>query len=130
MSLNIASQKRLLLLLVIGFGALYASLSRAKDDDALARTVAPPPTTVSATIKIDGTPIASGRMFFHLPRDQFVGGKIKAGKCQLDFVPTGSYKITIESKGLPERFSSLEQTGLAVVVVPGLNDMAFELLSD
>jgi hypothetical protein len=130
MALNIVSHKFPLLLLVIGFGALYASLSRAEDDDAPARTVAPPPTTVSATINIDGKPVAGGRIFFHLPRDQFAGGRIKAGKCQLDFVPTGSYKITIESNGVPEHYSSLEQTHFAVEVVPGLNVLTIELVSD
>ena len=112
--------------------ALCASAITAKDNDLPpATTVAvndlPPATTIAVTVSLDGKPLKGGRIFFHLPKDQFMGCKIKSGKCKLDCVPAGTYKITIESKGLPSRYSSFEQAVLVCEVVPGPGKNVFEL---
>ncbi len=122
MSPYVTRYKWFLLLFLIG--VVYASALRADDGDV------PPRTIVAVTTSLDGKPLASGRIFFHLPKDQFVGAKIKAGKCQLDYVPAGTHKVTIESKGMPKRFSSFEQAALVVKIVPGNNRFTFVLTSD
>jgi len=110
-------------------GTVYGSTLRADDGD---RTVDsnPPPTIVAATISLNGNPLKGGRIFFHLPKNQFAGGKIESGKCQLDCVPAGTHKVTIESKGLPKRYSLIEVTALIVQIAPGNNQFAFELTSN
>ena len=132
MSANIMRYRWLLLLLLVGLGAVCASALPAEDNDAPPRTVASPQTIVAVTVSLDGKPLTSGRIFFHLPKDQFAGGKIKSGKCQLDCVPAGTHKVTIESKGLPKHYSSFEQAALVVEIVsrPRKNSFAFELVSD
>ena len=124
MSLKCMQHQSLLMLFLIGMATLPVSATLAETDDVSQRT------TVAVAISLDGEPLANGRIFFHLPKDQFSGGKIESGKCRLDCVPAGIYVVTIESKGLPRRYSSLEQAGLTVQVIPGNNDFAFELSSD
>jgi hypothetical protein len=36
--------------------------------------------TVKGTVTVRGKPLATGRIFFYLGNDQFVGAKIKDGK--------------------------------------------------
>ena len=132
MSGHIMRYKWLLLLLPVGFAAVRASVVCAEDNDTPPRGVAPPQTIVAITVSLDGKPLTSGRIFFHLPKDQFTGGKIKSGKCYLDCVPVGIHKVTIESKGLPRRYSSFEQSPLVVEILPRprKNSFAFELVTD
>jgi len=131
MSPYIMRNKWFLLLPLIGIGAIYASALRAEDDDTSPRKDTPPRTIVAVTISLDGKPLTSGRIFFHLPKDQFAGGRIKSGKCQLDCVPAGTHTVTIESKGLPIRYSAFEQASLIVEITPGNNNhLAFQLKSD
>jgi len=130
MSPNIMRYKWFLLTSLIGIGVVCASAIRAEDDDTSPQTDAPQRTIVAVTISLDGKPLTSGRIFFHLPKDQFAGGKIKSGKCQLDCVPIGTHKVTIESKGLPKRYSLFEMAALIVQIAPGNNQFAFELTSN
>lgn len=113
-----------LLLLFIAIAAIQVRVLSAGDANV------PPGTTVTVTATLDGKPLANGRISFHLPKNQFAGGKIESGKCQLDCVPAGIHRVTIESKGLPKRYSSPEQAGLVVEVNPGDNNFAFELSSE
>ena len=124
MSVMFVKHRSLLMLLLIGIATLHVPTFSAENDDVSLRT------TVAIAISLDDEPLANGRIFFHLPKNQFLGGKIESGKCRLDCVPAGTYKITIESEGLPRRYSSVEQAILTVQVAPGKNDFAFELLSD
>ena len=85
--------------------------------------------SVSGTITLDGAPLASGRIIFHQDNDQFVGAKIKDGKYNLDRVPVGSHRVSVESKGLPARYSSEEQTALRIEIAKGKNVADFDLRS-
>lgn len=124
MSFKTVKHQSFLLLLFIGIAAIQVPAFSAGDANV------PPGTTVTVTAALDGKPLANGRIFFHLPKNQFAGAKIESGKCQLDCVPAGIHRVTIESKGLPKRYSSPEQTGLVVEITPGNNNFAFELSSD
>ncbi len=87
------------------------------------------PVVVKVNVSLDGKLLEDGRIFFHLPKDQFVGAKIKSGKCTLDCVPAGTCKVTVESEGVPPKYSSLEQAALVVAVKPGKNAFDFALTS-
>ena len=96
------------ILLMLVIGALYASALGANDREVVQLT------TLELTVLLDGKPLADGRIFFH-PRwtkDQFVGARIRSGKCKLDYVPVGIHKVTFESKGMPKHYSSLKQASL------------------
>jgi len=100
-------------LLVVG--AVYASAIRAEESKPATAT------TVDILVTLDGRPLESGRIFFHLPRDQFVGGKITVGKCKLDCVPPCTYVITIEGKDVPPKYAELKQAVLRLTVTAGDN---------
>jgi hypothetical protein len=81
--------------------------------------------TVKGTVTLEGKPLASGRIFFHLKNDQFVGGKIKNGEYSVERVPAGKWRITVEGEGVPAKYSSDEKAILEVEVVanPGAYDI-------
>jgi hypothetical protein len=83
---------------------------------------------IKGMITLDGKPIPSGRVFFFVG-DQFVGCKIKDGRFTVDRVAIGMYAVTIESKGVPARYSSEDTTGLRVQVRTGANVFNFDLTS-
>lgn len=124
MSSTFLRHQSLAFLFLVGIATLHGSPLAAEDIAVDSKT------TVAVSIALDGKPMESGKIFFHLPKDQFAGGQIKAGKCQLDCVPAGNQAVTIVSKGVPKRYSSLEQTVLSVRILPGKNVFAFELSSD
>lgn len=85
--------------------------------------------TVKGTVTLDGKPLPGGRIIFHLGADQFVGAKIKDGAFKLDRAPAGTHKVTVESPGLPARYTSEEQSALRVEVKKGANELTFYLKS-
>jgi hypothetical protein len=77
--------------------------------------------TVGGKVIYNGQPLTDATITFHLKDDQFVGGKIKDGRFLVDRVPSGTAKVTIDSKNvaLPAKFASPESSGLSVDVGKG-----------
>jgi hypothetical protein len=86
-------------------------------------------TTIRGLVIINGKPLA-GRILFHLDKGQFVGAKLdEEGRFTIDRVPLGEQHVTVEGKGVPEKYASEKSSGLSVKVVEGENSFVFELRS-
>src|SRR5689334_23333670 len=72
--------------------------------------------TVRGTVTVDGKPLDSGRIFFFIGDDQFVGAKVKDGQYMVDRVPVGRHTVTVEGKGVSDRYSSQDRSALTVAV--------------
>ena len=86
--------------------------------------------TVKGIITLEGKPLASGRIFFHLKNDQFVGAKIKNGEYSVERVPLGFWRITVEGDGVPAKYSSEEKAGVKVEVVANAVPGAYDIKLD
>jgi hypothetical protein len=85
--------------------------------------------SVEGLITLDGQPIADGSIKFH-GVSQSVGAKSRPdGEFLIPLVPTGQYRITIEGRGLPQKYSAENQSALTAVVSEGMNVFHFELRS-
>jgi hypothetical protein len=85
---------------------------------------------VRGRVTLDGKPLPGGRIIFHQADGQFLGSKIKKdGTFKVDRVPVGTYTITFESEGVPEKYASEETSPLRVEVKCGANSLEFELVS-
>lgn len=85
-------------------------------------------TTINGRVVLNGKPL-EGRILFHLDKGQFVGATLDAeGRFTIDRVPLGDRQVTIEGKGVPEKYASEKQSGLKVQVVEGANEFQFELV--
>jgi hypothetical protein len=83
---------------------------------------------VAGTIRIDGKPLAGGKIAFHRDNGQFVGSKVKDGKYKVDRVPAGILRVTLEGKGVPLKYASEDTSGLVVEVVEdGPNRFDFDV---
>jgi hypothetical protein len=81
---------------------------------------------VNGLVTMRGKPV-TGKITFHVD-DQFVGAKVDAdGRFQVKRVATGTYKVTIEGKGVPEKYTAEGLTQLTVDVKEGGNTFDFEL---
>jgi SAM-dependent methyltransferase len=85
--------------------------------------------SVKGTISWNGKPVAKGRIFFHLDKDQFVGAKIKDGSYAMDRVPVGEWTITIESEGIPASYSAEDKSPLRIKVNKGNQNINVELMN-
>jgi hypothetical protein len=81
---------------------------------------------VTGVITLRGKPL-TGKVTFHLD-DQFVGSKVKDdGTYKVHRVTVGKYKVTLEGKFVPARFTSEDITPLTVEVKEGDNTFDFNL---
>jgi hypothetical protein len=74
---------------------------------------------LSGMVTVKGKPLAVGKVTFHLDNGQFVGSKVKDGKYEIDRVPTGTRKVTVEGEGVPAAYAREEATPLTVEVKEG-----------
>lgn len=108
---------RLILVAVVATGGLLLAADQ---------TDKPADGKVTGVVTMRGKPI-TGKVTFHLD-DQFVGAKVKEdGYYKVNRVLVGKYKVTIEGKGLPEKFASEDTTPLTVEVKEGGNAFQFNL---
>jgi hypothetical protein len=82
---------------------------------------------VKGKVTLEGKPLASGRIIFHLKNDQFVGAKIKDGEYSVERVPAGTWRIMVEGQGVPWRYNSDEKSGLQVEVVANAAPGAYDI---
>jgi hypothetical protein len=83
--------------------------------------------TVKGIVTLEGKPLASGRIFFHLKNDQFVGAKIKNGEYSVEKVPAGTWRITVDGEGVPAKYSSDEKAIVKVEVVANAVPGAYDI---
>ncbi len=110
--------------LVLGLALLFllGSGPRAMAGDEIA--------VVEGKVSLDGKPLTSGRIIFHQDNGQFIGAKInKDGTFKVDRVLVGKHRVTVEAKGVPEKYASEEVTALRVEVQDAKNVFNFELTS-
>jgi type 1 fimbria pilin len=86
-----------------------------------------PTPAINGTIQFQGKPVDDGKIIFHIADGEFVGAKIKDGAYKLTRVPAGTWRVSIEAKGMPARYSSEEATPLTVQVSAGTNTFDFDL---
>lgn len=98
-------------------GLLPAAAPAAKDADA----------KVTGTIAFNGKPLSAAKVTFHFG-DEFVGAKIKDdGKYTVNRIAPGTYKVTIEGKHVPEKFTSDDRTPLVAEIKAGKNEIDLSL---
>lgn len=71
---------------------------------------------VTGTIKIDGKPLAGGKIAFHRDNGQFAGSRIKDGKYKVDCVRAGVLRVTLQGKDVPAKYASEDTSPLVVEV--------------
>jgi hypothetical protein len=84
---------------------------------------------VTGKITLNDKPLQEGKVTFHLPNDQFIGAKIKPdGTYLIDRVPAGTFKVTIEGKGVPPKYATEEASEIKVTIKKG-GEFNFDLKS-
>src|SRR5262245_52936186 len=78
--------------------------------------------------RLDGRPLAAGKIYFYLDDGEFVGSKIKDGRYKVTRIPAGEWRVAIEGAGVPARFASEETSGLRVTVKEGSNTFDIDLM--
>jgi len=86
-----------------------------------------PNLVVDGTVTFRGVPVADGKILFQLADDEFVGGKIKDGRYRLTRVPAGTWRISLQAKGVPARFASEEASPFRAEVKPGQNSIDLDV---
>jgi hypothetical protein len=82
---------------------------------------------VSGSVAVNGMPLAAGRVILHLDDGQFVGCQVKDGKFAIDRVPAGVRRVSVEGKGVPDRYGP-QVSPLVIEVREGENrECAFDL---
>jgi hypothetical protein len=84
--------------------------------------------SVKGQVTYKGVALAKGRILFHFDNDQMIGAKIKDGQYSIKKIPPGEYQITVESEGIPMKYSRDDTTPLKFVVKKGSqnHDVAFD----
>ena len=104
-------------LVVVAVWFFVSSPARAADNE------------VTGKITLNDKPLQEGKVTFYLPNDQFIGAKIKPdGTYRIDRVPAGTFKVTIEGKGVPSKYATEAETALTVAVKKG-GEFNFDLKS-
>lgn len=82
--------------------------------------------SVSGQITVNGQPLPSGRVFFILDDDQFVGSKVKDGAFTVKRVPVGVCQVAFEGEGVPAKVGG-GKSPFKVNVEVGKNQFDFDV---
>jgi hypothetical protein len=87
---------------------------------------------VKGTVSVNGKPLAEGKISLRSNKGgEPVSADVADGKYKIDGMKPGSYIVSIESKGekanVPKKYSEQATSGLMGTVVPGDNELQFEL---
>jgi hypothetical protein len=91
--------------------------------------------SVTGRVTLDGKPLGTGKVIFHIGDGQFVGSKIgPEGEFKVGRVPKGTHKVTVEAiingrNVLPPVYSSEERSELRFEVKKGENVLDLQLKS-
>lgn len=83
---------------------------------------------VQGIVTVNGRPVAAGKVILHGQVGKPVETPVKDGKYLAARVPTGEKTVTIEGKGVPAKYSSVETSPLKAAIVAGQNELDFELI--
>lgn len=110
--------QRMLLLGVFVIFALFTAASPAAEAELAKAT---------GVVTFEGKPLAEGKITLYRDNGQFVGAKIKDGKYAIDFIPVGMFRVTLEGKDVPPKYSLEDASGLTVTTTAGKNVFDFSL---
>lgn len=85
---------------------------------------------VSGRVVVSGQPLGAGKLVLYLGTGEFLGttvGKDGAYSFQKLPVPTGTYTVAIEGKGVPAKYQDEKVTPLRIEVREGENTFDFDL---
>ena len=74
------------------------------------------PTRISGHVAFNGKPLAAGKLVFSLDDDEFVGARIKDGRFKLKYVPSGTWRVAIESDDVPAKYRGEETSGSSIFI--------------
>lgn len=78
-------------------------------------------------VDFNGKPLSSGTITLYRDNGQFTGCKINHGKFRMDSVLPGKLRVTIQGKGVPDKYASEEASVLVVEIQKGKNQFDFSL---
>lgn len=113
------SQRQLRVVMFAAFGLLIAA------DPTFAADA-----QVSGRVVVAGVPLGAGKVVLYLGTGEFLGtsvGKDGTYAFQKLPVPTGTYTVAIEGKGVPAKYQDEKVTPLRIEVRAGENTFDFEL---
>jgi hypothetical protein len=87
---------------------------------------------VKGAVNVNGKPLAAGKISLRSNKGgEPVSADVADGKYKIDGMKPGSYIVSIEAKGekgkVPKKYSEQDTSGLMGTVVPGDNELQFEL---
>jgi hypothetical protein len=85
---------------------------------------------VSGRVIVSGVPLGAGKVVLYLGTGEFLGtnvGKDGSYAFQKLPVPTGTYTVAIEGKGVPAQYQDEKVTPLRIEVREGENTFDFDL---
>jgi len=85
---------------------------------------------VSGRVVVAGVPLGAGKVVLYLGTGEFLGtnvGKDGSYAFQKLPVPTGTYTVAIEGKGVPAKYQDEKVTPLRIEVREGENTFDFDL---
>lgn len=85
---------------------------------------------VSGRVVIAGVPLGAGKVVLYLGTGEFLGtnvGKDGLYSFQKLSVPTGTYTVAIEGKGVPAKYRDEKLSPLRIEVREGVNSFYFDL---
>jgi hypothetical protein len=84
--------------------------------------------TVTGKVVFKGKPIGTGKIVFHPPVGKAIAAKInKDGTYEAKNVPVGKLMVSVDSKGLPKKYTSPKTSGLTYEPAKGANQFDIEL---
>jgi hypothetical protein len=85
--------------------------------------------SLKGTLTLDGKPLSTTVIFYHVDGNQFLGAKSGQDGRYAITIPVGQYRVTIEGEGIHPKYSSEKATELAVAIRGGKNIVDFDLKS-
>jgi hypothetical protein len=85
---------------------------------------------VQGTVKVDGKPLAKGKVTFTGEDSKAHTGDVTDGFYSLERLPTGLYAVTVSGTGVPAKFGDAKTSGLTYAVKKGENTHNIELKAE
>jgi hypothetical protein len=86
-----------------------------------------PSGNVQGSVTFKGNPVTAGKIVFHTTGEKTAVLEIKDGKFKGNIAAAGKMNVTLEFKGIPEKYGSEGTSGLVFDIQEGENHLALEL---